>query len=1011
MRSFLRLVIDNPVLVLLLAVVAVWSGCFAFLHLPVGLFPGLDVPVVNVISHDPGASSGSTEMLVTRPIEERLRTVPGVRRVSSNSIQGISQISVEFEWGTHLVDARQLVQAEISSVQSTLPDGVAPRLENIGTTLEEIAGCVIYGDDPVALRIAARTDLSSRLAAVPGVSRVEVIGGADPAFVVSLRLPDLARKHLMVSDVASALAEFNTSSALDFLDRGTTEYFIRGESRLQTVEDVETVPILSDGPHPVLLRDIATVRASTVPRHYSVHGNAVPAVAFIVSKSPSASTIAVVRGVDKELEQLHSVLPPGATIQKFYDQADIVSEARDSLFHDLLIGAWLAALILLLFMGTLRATVIVVLTIPIALLTTLAFMRAFGQTLNVITLSALTLAVGMVVDDAIVVAESVVRHLQAGTDSRTASLEGAAEIAGPDASGTLTTVAAFAPLLFLGGLAGLFVRPFGLAVSIALLASLATSLTIVPAMFARFGKLGTRRTPGGWLLKKIDGLLQAILRIAMRVPWLTVIVALALLGLGGLAARLGPMNVLPPIDEGAILIEYIMPPGVSLEESDRIGGILERGALAEPGVVTVYRRTGSPERGFQIEGVNRGELTIKLAPRTVRSRTLSDVMESLRRKYGKIPGVTFLFHQPTQEKMDESLSGLPAVFGVTIFGTDLDQLTQLSTRVEQIMSEDGQLANIINNAKFKTPQITILPKQASIARYGLKPGDIFNTVRAARHGVSATTITDQRKQTEVILQFEKPEGETLDWLENLSIPTPSGDLVPLQDVAEIRVDRLPAAIAHLNGQREITILAEINGSIPSAVDRLRSKFADLSLPPGYSIAFTGQYQVLLQTIRDFALIGLAAVTLIFLIMALQFRSWIQPFIILVTIPFALVGAIILLAATSAALDISAGMGALTLVGIAVNNAIVLLDYSNQLVANGTPVRESLRTAASVRLRPILITALTTIFALLPVAVNPSIGSRIFQPFAITVVGGLLSATLATLILVPVLQGIGSPKDA
>lgn len=572
MRKLIQWIIANPIAVFFPVVMAVWGGGFALVHLPVGLFPGLDVPVVNIISHYPGTASEDMELLITRPIEDRIRTIPGVRRVSATSVEGISQITAEFEWGTRLTDARQLVQAEMLSVQSGLPAGVKPRLETIGTTLQEVAGYVVYGGgDPVDLRTTVEMELASWLMGVEGVSRVEVLGGDEPAFIVQLRPEALSHEHLTISDITAALAKYNQVAAADFITRGTREYLIRGDSRLQTIDDVLTVPVVEDGTKSVLLKDIATVRSGRVPRHYVVHGNGLPAVAFVVFKQSNASTIDVVHGIDRKMKELRTLLPPGVQARKFYDQSDIVVEARDSLFQDLIAGALLAAAVLFFFMGTFQATLIVTATIPITLLTTLAMMQPLGQTLNVITLSALTLAVGMVVDDAIVVAENVVRHLQTKGDRQAASLAGAVEIAGPDASGTFTTVAAFAPLLFLGGIAGIFVRPFGLAISIALLASLIVSLTFVPMMFGRLGSFGQRQAIGARLLTRVDNALQKTLRFAFAHRGLAILAGVMMLGLGGLAGWLGPTSVLPPIDEGAILIEYIMPPGTALKESDRVG--------------------------------------------------------------------------------------------------------------------------------------------------------------------------------------------------------------------------------------------------------------------------------------------------------------------------------------------------------------------------------------------------------------------------------------------------------
>jgi CzcA family heavy metal efflux pump len=1002
-RTVFRLIIDNPIMVVLLVVVTIIAGIAALYQLPVGLFPNLDVPLVNVISHDPGVSAQDMELLVTRPIEDRLRTIAGVQRVASTSVVGISQITAQFAPGTSLNNAAQRVQAEVSAVAPQLPAGVQPRLENIGTTLQEVVGYVLYGPGRlIDLRRIVQTQIASQLMSVEGVALVEVLGGDEPAFVVRLHPEAMNRLHLTVDSVTSALAQHNVAVAADFIERGSQEYPISGSNRLGTIEDVRKVPLSRAADQAVLMEDVASVFEEPAPRHYTVHGNGVPAVAVIISKQIGSSTITVAGDIDRQWTDLMPLLPPGTQLRKFYDQADIIREARNSLFHDLIVGAVLAAVVLFVFMGTARATLITAASIPITLLATIAFMQAFGQTLNVITLSALTLAVGMVVDDAVVVSESIFRRLSLGEDTTTASMVGAAEIAGPDASGTFTTAAVFAPLLLIGGLAGLFVRPFGLVVSIALLVSLVFSLVFVPMMFGWLAPPAGRRALGTPLLRAVNSILQRVLRFGFAHRWIILLVGVAVLGLGLLAAWLGPVRALPAIDEGAILTEYVMPPGTSLTESDRIADLLEQEALAQKDIETVYRRTGSSQRGLQVEGVNQGELTMKLAPRSTRTRTLNEIMDSLRSMYSRIPGALFLYHQPTQEKMDESLSGLPATFGVTIFGADVNELISLSVRAERIMARAPALSNIINNAKIRSPQILVRPNPVELARCRLSPADVFATIQAARFGVLATTVVRQAQEVQVLVKTPAPPDMTVASLRQLALTTPSGQSVPLERVAAIEIARLPSAITHLNGQREVTILAEVRGSVSAVVNRLRQSLSALELPPGYRIAFTGQYQVIGRMVRDFILTAAVAVTLIYFIMAIEFGSWLQPLVILLTIPMALVGAIVFLALTRVGIDVSVGMGILTLIGIAVNNAIVLLAYANREATRGLPMPEALSSAAAIRLRPILMTATVTILALAPVALNPAVGSRIFQPFAVTVIGGLLSATVATLVLIPML---------
>ncbi|NOY82615.1 MAG: efflux RND transporter permease subunit [Kiritimatiellaeota bacterium] len=1003
MRAILRIIVNSPLIVVLAVVLTGALGIYAVLHLPVELFPGMDVPLVNVISHYPGASPNEIELLVTRPIETRLRGVQGVKRVASTSVQGLSLISVEFAWGTPLVQARQLVQAAVVSVRSELPPGLTPRLENIGTTLQEVSGYVLYGGvDPVELRTLAAVDVAARLRAVDGVQRIEVVGGDSRAFVVTLNPTALARLHLNIAVVAARLRVANRSVAAGVLDRGRREYLIRGDARFRSIQDVRRMPLPTPGGGMVPLSAVAEIREGRAPRHYSVHGDGAPAVALLVQRQPGASTVHVARAVDRKIAELRRRLPPGVRLRKFYDQSELISEAGASLLEALWVSAALVTAVLFFFLGVFRATVVVAATIPLSLVATLGLMKTFGMSLNVVTMAALTLAVGMIVDDAIVVAENIFRRRQKGDSLDAAAVAGAAEIAAADASGTLTTVAAFFPLVLVGGLVGTFLKPFGLVVSSALLASLVVSLTFVPAVFSRGLPETAADAPGRRLLEGLRGVLRRALRRALAHRGRVVSAAGTALGLFLLAFTLGQPQPLPRIDEGALLIEYIMPPGTSLTESDRIGAMLERAALATPDVVCVYRRTGSPAAGIQVEGVNRGEITMKLKPRGERRRSAFQLLADFKKEFSKVPGVVFLFHQPTQEKMDESFSGLPAVFGVTVFGPDPKRLITLAARVEGVLVRDRAVSNVVNNTKIQAPQITVRPDPGALQRTGISAGELFRTLECARFGLEVTRIVRPREQVVVLLKVPAERPFTLERLRRLWVVADKGTAVPLEQVADIRVEGVPAEITHLNGQRQVTLMAEVEGSIPAAIARLRSALDSFEWPAGYSYEFTGQYRVLLQTARDMAFVLLSAAALVYLIMVAQFRSWTQPLAILLVLPFALLGAVIALALTRQSLDVSVAMGAITLAGIGVNNAIVLTDMANRLRRRGTRMTEALIQAADIRLRPVLMTALTTVFGLLPIALGRGVGSRIFQPFAIAVTGGLLTATLATLVLVPVL---------
>ena len=1006
MRALVSRVVRNPMATVMGLVLASLGGLYALAHMPVDLFPPMDIPLVNVVSHYPGAAPGDMELLVTRPIEDEIRSAPGVKRVASTSVQGVSLISVEFNWGTSVREARQVVQTRLARLGGVLPPAVQPRIESIGTTLEEVAGYVIYGaSDPVRLRTVAERDLAGRIRAVEGVSSVEVLGGERPAYDVTLDPAALRRLGLSVTDVAGLIRRYNGGSVAGFMVRSGREYLIRGDGRLRSEEDIRALPLERTRPGgPVLLGEVAEVRRATAPRHYVVHGDGVPAVALLVRKQPGASTTRVVRGVDEALGGLAGLLPQGARVRKFYDQSEVISGSRREIVRNLLAGAVLAVFVLYLFLGSLVPTLIVAVTIPLTLLATIALMRLLGLGFNVITMTALTLAIGMIVDDAIVVAENIFRSAGERACPLEASIEGASDIAGPDAAGTFTTVAAFLPLVMVTGLAAIFLRPFAITIASALVLSLVLSLTLVPLLFGRLrGPIGGR---GGHVGERVLCLLrrwlERALGFSLRHRLWVLLASTAALGLSALTLVGAPATFLPPMDEGAVLVEYIMPPGTSLVESDRVGALLERAAMRDPDVSTVYRRTGSPEVGREVEGVNMGELLVKLGPMGSRKRTASEVTASLKRAFSRLPGMVLLYHQPTQEKLDESFSGLPALFGVTIFGPRLPVLRALAAEVEGVLRRDPAIVDVVNNSGVRSPEVDVRPDYAALARHGLGPSDVFDSLRAARLGLEATRIITERGEAPVIVRLA--EGRVLGPRDIGRLPVGSGS-VPLGRLAGVRVRQGPAAITRINGRREITLTAEVEGGIPALVRRLGERMRSVHLPRGYSLEFTGEYRLVMRTALETAFMLGAALVVIYLIMVMQFRAFLEPLVILVTIPLAFTGASLALWLTRQGLDVSVAMGALTLAGMGVNNAIVLVDFMNRERRAGKDLRRALYSAVSVRLRPILLTSLTTIAALLPTALGTTPGSSLFRPFAITVTGGLLSAVPATLIVVPVLTSL------
>jgi multidrug efflux pump subunit AcrB len=875
-------------------------------------------------------------------------------------------------------------------------------LEQIGTTLQEVAGYTITsGSDPVMLLNAVRNHILPRLSQVPGVSRIDFLGVEQRAFVVHLKPEALMQLHLRLSDIVRTLKSTNHIDVAGFASDGGREWVVRSDDRIRSLDDLRHISIaMPSMARPLLLQDIATISEGRVPKHYTIHGDGQPAVALLVRKQPGANALDVVRAVDAELAHLSAQLPATSKLQKFYDQSEILARAKGEIVQGIWMGAALVVLVLYLFFGSIRPTLVVALTIPITLLATLSIMQALGLSLNIITMTALALVIGMIVDDAIIVAENIARHGRDHPPCK-AALDGALEIAGPDASGTMTTLAAFLPLLLIGGIAALFMRPFGWTVSIALLLSLLMSLLLVPSLLATRWFVAAAPEPA-WI-KRMHGLTDGLF-LHLRAHRKSVIGAALLIVFAAIAlTATGRAALLPPMDEGSILVEYIMPPGTSLLESDRIGNQLEQLALADPDVSAVYRRTGSPRVGYQIEGAHRGEIMMKLKPLTVRERSADAVMDSFRHLSSDYPAASFLFHHPTQEKMDESFSGLPALFGVTIYGDDEATLIGLGNEVEQLLQREPDISNIVNNTRVRSNQLSVRLRPDRLALYGLQAADVRQSLRAAGLGVQATRVVRAQEDIPVLLRWSNADIKQPESIASLPISTPDGGWVPLSRIADITPAAVASSITRLNGERQITLLAEAEGNLIEVANAIQNKLDQLTLPAGYSARVSGQYPVLMHTLGEFIFTALAAIALIYMIMVLQFGSWRQPLAILAVIPLTLSGGLIAISITGHGIDISIAMGALTLIGIAVNNAIVLVDYANRQVRTGLDSTHAWQLAIRIRLRPVLMTSATTAASLLPLALGIGGASAIFQPFSLMVIGGLIVGIASTLVLLPVLQ--------
>ena len=1006
MQIFQRFV-SRPGYAGLLILLLVLAGSWALYRMPVDYFPGLNYPLLNIITQYPGAAPEDVELLVTRPIESEVQSIRGVRRTSSISAMGVSQVTVEFSEGYDLLAARQLVSAALSRLTGTLPPNVHPVIDNLGSRLQQIVGYTVSDSSvtPERLRQLVQFRLVPRLRSIPGISRIQVMGGRRSAIVVEPDLNALRRLNLSLLDLEALLQESSLNVSGRYIEMQHLDIPISGRGQVQSLEDVRHIPVRHrpKGP-PIFLQNVAKVFYGSLPEHYLIRSNGRPAVAVVIQKSTGYSTTALVKKVDERMAELRGLLPPGAQVQKFYDQSEILGESLAGVRREIWIGAILAVLVIFFFLRKIGPTLIVSVTIPLALLAAAALMTLWGLTLNMMTLAALTLSVGMVVDDAVIVMENIQRHLEAGRSAGRAVLEGTRQILAPDVNGTVTTLIVFVPLLFISGFLRQLILPFGLTIGFALAASLLLSLTVIPAlMHWRASRYPAEKgTPFMLepLLRRMNRLLHWTRSHKKGVFGFLVI---SLLTLTVLLALFNPVGLLPPVDEGALLIEYVMRPGVSLRESYRVGRKLMSEVLKAPDVENVYLKIGSPENTFYIEGVNRGELHIKLDPRSRRSRTAEELLEYFRRKFSAIPGVVLLYHQPTQENIDESFSGLPAFFGISVSGDNLDSLAALSRRVERVAGNVPGISGIMNQARFAVPEVEIIPNRPRLAYHNLTAGRLLEQVSAAFRGKVISYFIRGQAPVAIFLRLPPGQRNSLEALKIFPVRTAEGVYIPLSRLASVRLRNVLPRITHLNGRREITLISGISGNLFAAVRNLKKRLKTVYFPPGYSYRIRGQYRTLIQSGFQFILVMLAAVVLIYAVLYLQFNSFWQPLVILLKIPLDFTGAFAALLLTRQPINLSVAIGLLTLVGVAVNNAIVLIDFANGFrSASGVSPRRAMEEAVRVRMRPVLMTGLTTIFGLIPAAVGMGVGSRIHQPFAVTVIGGMITGIFFSLNVIPAL---------
>lgn len=996
-------------LVFLLVAAGTVAGAAAFEDLRRDVFPDLSAPVFNVIVQNPAMGAQELETTIAVPMEAALAGLPEVRRIRSNSQLGVSQVTIEFESHADYHRARQLVAERVSQAAPHLPGGTdAPLISSLTGRLNEILELALEAEpgtvDLMTLRDLAEFDVKNRLLAVPGVAAVERLGGYLRQYQVLLDPDRLAARGVSLDEVMHAVEGANLDAAGGFVVRGPMEWTVRAIARARSVEDIRGTVVAVRGSTPVVLGDIAEVAEGPALRRGMAHRLGTEIVSARVSKQFGADTVKVAEAVRRAVVDLEAGLPKGVTLRIVYDQAHLVAASLGGVGRAVLLGAAFVVLVIFVLLGNLRAALVVTFTIPLSLALSGLLLEPLGVGLNAMTLGGLAVAVGLLVDAAIIVTENIVhRSNQAAWSGRgrQGAILAAQEVGRPIVFATLIVVTVFTPLFWMTGIEGRMYKPLAGAVIAAVLASLLLALTLVPIVASHILR---SRAPGApedvWIIRTIKAVYAPLLDRCLRHAGIVRAATLALTIPAIALAFVVGSDFMPKVDEGALLLQTVLPAEASLDEVDRLNHRVEDVLRRFPEVQDVVRRTGRAEHTEDPMPHTISDVLVVLKPERRRSRTALEA--AMREATAKVPGVSVLFTTPLGMRIDEGLGGAPADIAVRIFGSDLEKLSALGGKAETLMRGVSGLEDLRTEQLTGLPQIRITVDRAGVARVGLTPGDVVRAVRIGMVGEVVSEVLVDQRRFDLVVRLQDARRNDVNAIRGLLIDGHDGARIPLGQLASIDEVFGAGSIRREAGSRRIAVEASVSGrDLGGAADEVRRLLQrSLELPPGYFLDVGGRVESQIGATRSLIIaIGLAVIA-VFALLYLALGSLAEVLVILATLPDAFVGGILALLIAGETWNVSSLVGLIGLFGIAVQNGLVLVSQTRMLVASGRPFSEALREASLGRVRPKLMTAATAILGLLPLLVLRLHGTEIERPLALVMIGGLVTSTLFTLLALP-----------
>ena len=1008
--------LKNRLTILILAGLVMVFGTFVLTRSEIDIFPDLNAPTVVVMTEAPGMAPEEVEKLVTYPIETCVNGSTGVRRVRSQSNTGFSVVWVEFDWDTDVFLARQIVSERLAGVIESLPPGVkTPVMGPQSSILGEIMIIGITADSTSILQLRDIADkvVAPRLLALGGVSQVAVLGAAERQFRISLNPSAMQRFNVSVDEVISATQGFNENAAGSVIYDYGNEYIVKGEFNTGNIDDLARTVVRSDDSGMILLSDVADV--SVGPATPAIGAGSVrtkPAVIVTVTKQPAVGTIGLTEKINDNLAEIAKSLPHDVHFSTdIFNQSSFIENSISNLQRALIEGALFVIVVLFFFMMDLRTTAISVIALPVSIILTVIVLHFLGYSLNTMSLGGIAIAIGSLVDDAIVDVENVHKRIAENRllppENRKPILSvvyhASAEVRMPIFNSSLIIIAGFLPLFFLSGVEGRMLIPLGISFIVALVASTITALTLTPVLcsFLLGGKKSQQKNADSEP-RVTRAMRRGYIRLLDRAldrprPMLIAVAVLFAISLG-LFFTLG-RSFLPAFNEGSFTINVSTLPGISLAESDRIGRQAEKIILSVPEINTVARKTGRAELDEHSLGTNVCEIE---APYTLTDRSRGQVVTELRHKLSKLPGTNIEIGQPISHRIDAMLSGTEAQIAIKLFGNDLNTLYAIGNKIRGIASQVDGVVDVYIEQQIERPELAIRPRREIMARYGITPAALRNAIETALQGQQVSQVYENGLPYDVVVAFDDAYRASIDDVAALLVDTRLGK-VPLSQLAEVVSTTGPHTINRENVKRRIIISANVEGrDLRGAVNDIRHKIdTTVNLPADYYVEYGGQFESEAAASRTLAWATLGALLIIFMLLYHQFHNVSQSALILINMPLAMIGGVLILVITGSELNIPAIIGFISLIGITTRNGMLLISRYNTLKGQGMPLRPRIITGSSDRLLPIVMTALTSALALIPLALNGNApGNEIQSPLAVVILGGLISATVLNIFVVP-----------